>query len=173
MKNAWKSHVPSSAGQLNMLNRQIAELIENDIPNLVGLWADAVRDDTRIISADDLSDGGLKDHLDQVLEELCEVLRAGEMPTVRNTLEARVSAYTRFRLGYRARDLACELSLLRMTLFNFLTRKLLASKTDIPIEKYMTACQTINLYIDEEIRYAFSIYTESEISREKVKFPSN
>lgn len=144
-----------------MLNNQIADLIEVEIPDLVELWADAVRDDNRIISDTDLSEGGLKEHLDQVLAELCEVLRAGELPTVRNTLEARVSAYIRFRLGYRARDLACELSLLRMTLFNFVSRKLLSLKVDIPLEKYMAACQTINLYIDEEIRYAFSIYTES------------
>lgn len=144
-----------------MLNKQIADLIEQEIPNLVQLWADAVRDDKRIISDDDLSEGGLKDHLDQVLAELCEVLRAGEIPTVRNTLEARVSAYTRFRLGYRARDLACELSLLRMTLFDFLNRNLLSWNVEIPLEKYMAACLTINLYIDEEIRYAFSIYTES------------
>jgi len=143
-----------------MLNNQIADLIEPEIPELVQLWADSVRDDSRITSDSDLSEGGLKDHLDQVLAELCEVLRVGEIPTTRNTHEAHVSAYTRFRMGYRARDLACELSLLRMTLFNFMNRKLLNLKVDIEIEKYMSACQIINLYIDEEIRYAFSIYTE-------------
>jgi hypothetical protein len=161
LKNVWKKRVPYTVPNNNMLNRQIADLIEAEIPDLVQLWADTVRDDTRIISDADLSEGGFKDHVDQVISELCEVLRLGEIPSVRNTMEARLSAYMRFRMGYRARDLACELSLLRITLFHFMNRKLLSLKVDIPIEKYMAACETINLYIDEEIRYAFSIFTES------------
>jgi hypothetical protein len=143
-----------------MLNHQIADLIEAEIPQLIEVWVDAVRADPRILSDDDLSEGGLVSHLPQVLTELCAVLRAGETPTTNNTHEARVSAYARFRIGYRARDLASELSILRVTLMNFLDRKLFVLAHSISVEEYMRANYTLHLYIDEEIRYAFSIYTE-------------
>jgi hypothetical protein len=49
------------------------------------------------------------------LEEVCELIRKGETPGVRNSLEARANVYVRFHQGYTGRDLVSELSLLRMT----------------------------------------------------------
>jgi hypothetical protein len=144
-----------------MGHSEIADLIQKDINNLVRTWMDKVREDNRIISDSDLSDGGLRDHVPSVLAEICEVLSAGEEPGVHNTREGRVSAYTRFCQGYRARDIAAELSLLRMTLLDYLNEQLLSLNVDISLGNYMSAVRTINLYIDEELRYAFSIYTES------------
>lgn len=147
-----------------MEHNELAYLIQKDINNLVRIWMDKVREDNRIISDSDLSDGGLRDHVPFVLQEICEVLNSGDTPGVHNTREARVSAYTRFCQGYRARDIAAELSLLRMTLLDFLNEQLLSMNVDISLSNYMSSVRTINLYIDEELRYAFSIYTESHLA---------
>lgn len=144
-----------------MEHNDIAELIQKDINKLVRIWMDKVRADNRIISDSDLSEGGLRDHVPSVLEEICDVLNSGDTPGVHNTREARVSAYTRFCQGYRARDIAAELSLLRMTLLDFLNEQLLSMDVDISLGNYMSSVRIINLYIDEEVRYAFSIYTEA------------
>jgi hypothetical protein len=144
-----------------MKSIEFADLIERNIENLVDDWAAAVRADESIISADDLSEGGLRDHVPAVLAEICEVLREGKIPDIFNTREARVSAYTRFEQNYRAQDLAAEISLLRMTILDCLNDRLLNSDRNLQLTEYMAATRLIHLYIDEEMRYGFSIFAES------------
>jgi hypothetical protein len=138
----------------------IADLIQQSADELLRLWVSAVRNDTRITSDGDLSEGGLIDHVPAVIEEICEVLRAGEAPHVDNTRESRVHAYTRFRQGFRARDLIRESSHLRLILHEHICRSLRFLDSDSRFGAYHEAARIINLYIDEEMRYAVSIYTE-------------
>lgn len=139
----------------------IAELIERDADGLVAAWADAVRGDESIKSDEDLTEGGLVNHVPYLVEEICHVLRSGERPRLENTREARVHAYTRFRQGYRARDLVRETSLLRTILFDHVSDALFAARNGADARPHLQALRTISLYIDEELRYAVSIYTES------------
>lgn len=139
---------------------EIAELIEADAGRLIANWVEAVRGDASIKSDEDLSEGGLIDHIPELIGELCDMLRSGEEPAAVNTHEARVHAYTRFRQGYRARDLVRETSLLRMILSDHIAESLHPALTSDPL-RHLQALRTINLYIDEELRYAVSIYTES------------
>lgn len=135
-------------------------MIERSAPDLVRLWVEAVRKDTGITSVGDLSEGGLVDHIPAVIEEICEVLRTGAAPRLDNTRESRVHAYTRFRQGCRARDLIRESSHLRLILHEHLIRALCFQTADARFGAYHEAARAINLYIDEEMRYAVSIYTE-------------
>ena len=137
-----------------MIKSKFADLIKGHIEELTGAWINSVRDDPRIHSDDDLSEDGLRDHIPAVIEEVCALLRAGEHPTLVNTREARVHSYLRFRQGYRGRELVRELSLLRMTLLDHLAR-------NVHTEGYVEATQVINLYIDEEMSYAVSVYAEA------------
>ena len=89
------------------------------------------------------------------------MLRAGETPTPHNMVEARVHAYTRFRQGYRARDLVREIALLRHMLLQHLHAKLNPEDKDIRLPHVLTAVRSLNLYLDEELRYGVAIYTES------------
>jgi hypothetical protein len=139
----------------------IASLIETHRDELVHIWVQAVRADQTIRSDEDLSEGGLIDHVPVLLDEVCDMLRAGELPTLRNTHEARVHAYTRFRQGYRARDLVREVALLRHMLIDHIQQKLHAEPDAIPLNDYFTAMRSLNLYLDEELRYGVAIYTES------------
>jgi hypothetical protein len=140
---------------------EIADLIQRSADELLRLWINAVRSDEGITSDEDLSEGGLIDHVPFMLEEISEMLRDGRKPTAADIREARVHAYTRFRQGYRARDLVRESSHLRLLLLDHLNDGL-RSKVNgrPPLASYHEATRAINLYLDEELRYAVSIYTE-------------
>ena len=124
-------------------------------------WIDAVRSDEGITSAEDLSEGGLIDHVPFMLEEISDLLRGGRPVAAADIREARVHAYTRFRQGYRAHDLVRESSHLRLILLDHV-KDGLSSKLNgrTPLGAYHQAARAINLYLDEELRYAVSIYTE-------------
>jgi hypothetical protein len=140
---------------------EIADLIDRSAQELLRLWVDAVRSDEGITSDEDLSEGGLVDHVPFMLEEIAEVLRDGRRPTAADVREGRVHAYTRFRQGYRARDLVRESSHLRLILLDHLSDGLRRKAVDRPpLGTYHEAVRSINLYLDEELRYAVSIYTE-------------
>ena len=141
---------------------EIANRIESGAGRLVEAWVEAVRSDATIRSDEDLTEGGLVDHVPQLIEEVCAVLRSGRRPTIENTHEARVHAYTRFRQGYRARDLVRETSLLRTILSDHVAGLLRAPRDHADPLPHLEAIRTINLYMDEELRYAVSIYTESQ-----------
>lgn len=122
---------------------------------------DAVRSDEGITSAEDLSEGGLIDHVPCMLEEISDLLRDGRPVVAADIREARVHAYTRFRQGYRARDLVRESSHLRLILLDHLNDGLSRKVNGRPpLSSYHEATRAINLYLDEELRYAVSIYTE-------------
>lgn len=144
-----------------MAQPEIAELIERSADELVRRWIVAVRTDEGIQSDEDLSEGGLVDHVPMMIEEVCRLLRAGRTPGGENMREARVHAYTRFRQGYRARDLVRESSHLRLVLLDHVHADLLRRRSDGSCPgQHLEASRAINLYLDEETRYAVSIYTE-------------
>lgn len=140
----------------------LADLIQGHSREIVNAWIEAVRADQRIHSDEDLTDQGLRNHVPFLIEEICQLLRAGETPQAANTREGRVHVYTRYRQGYRARDLVCELSLLRLQLLDELAEGMLANSGLGGLRAYVEAARYINRYIDEELRYAISVYTEAE-----------
>jgi hypothetical protein len=145
---------------------EIANLIEDHRDRLVAAWVEAVRADDSIMSDADISDGGIINHVPILVEEICDVIRSGQRPGIYNTREARVHAYTRFRQGYRARDLVRETALLRRILFDYVAAQFYERAPDpshIPV--CLDALRIINSYVDEELRYAVAIYTESTLSQ--------
>jgi hypothetical protein len=140
----------------------LADLLQGRSRELVNAWIEAVRADQRIHSDEDLTDQGLRNHVPFLIEEICQLLRAGETPQAANTREGRVHVYTRYCQGYRARDLVCELSLLRLQLLDELAEAMLANAGLGGLRVYVEATRYINRYIDEELRYAISVYTEAE-----------
>ncbi|HXG93937.1 MAG TPA: RsbRD N-terminal domain-containing protein [Blastocatellia bacterium] len=144
-----------------MAHADLAGWIERHKDKLTSRWIDAVRADVRIQSDADLSDEGLRNHIPAVIEEVCELLRSATPPTISNTQEARVHAYIRFRQGYRVRDLVREISLLRLLLLDHLAQSLFEESLNVATESFVTAMRLIDAYIDEEISYAVSVYTET------------
>jgi|SRR5947209_15502125 len=144
-----------------MAQSDIARLIETHRDQIVQHWVAAVRADHSINSDADLSEGGLIDHVPMLLDELCLLLRAEQWPGPKNTHEARVHAYTRFRQGYRARDLVREVALLRLTLIDHIQTQLRADFDQFAFDDLFKAMHALNHYLDEELRYGVAIYTES------------
>jgi hypothetical protein len=140
----------------------LADLIQSRSREIVNAWIEAVRADPRIHSDEDLTDQGLRNHVPFIIEEICQLLRAHETPQAANTREGRVHVYTRYRQGYRARDLVCELSLLRLMLLDDLAEAMLSTQGLGGMRAYVAAARDINRYVDEELRYAISVYTEAE-----------
>ena len=136
----------------------IADGIKDNIQQLIENWIAAVRDDPRIQSDAKLSRPELVDHVPAIIEEICELIRSGETPGVRNVSEARVNVYTRFHQGYKGRDLIRELSLLRITLLDYLMEILSDEARGVDAKDLHEAATILNLYLDEEMRYAITVY---------------
>jgi len=139
---------------------EFADLIQSHKDDIVNAWVDAVRADPRIHSEGELTEYALRNHVPAIIDEICELLRDGQTPRASNTREARVHTYMRFQQGYRGRELACELSQLRMAILNVVTESL--TEAGVGVKPFIQLSKTIHTYIDEEMRHAFSIYTEAE-----------
>ena len=137
-----------------MSANEIADQIKSQIARLIEAWTVAVRQDPRIQSDENLTKPELIDHVPAILEEICELIREREIPGVRNSLEARANVYVRFHQGYTGRDLVRELSLLRITLLDHL----MELSAGFNSEERHEAGKIINLYLDEEMRYAISVF---------------
>jgi len=149
-----------------MAYSELANWIAERNEAITGIWVTTVRQEPRIQSDAELSDDGLRNHIPAVIDEICELLRAGQQPAIINTREARVHAYVRFRQGYRARELVRELSLLRVTLLDHLGELLMSRALAVTIENYLAVARLIDLYIDEELSYAVSVY--AEVMKQKI-----
>jgi hypothetical protein len=140
----------------------LANLIQTRNRDIVDAWIEAVRSDQRIRSDEDLTDKGLRNHIPFIIDEICQLLRTGETPQAANTREGRVHVYTRYCQGYRARDLVSEISLLRLLILDSLFDSILSQQVESSLKTFVEASRTINRYLDEELRYAISVYTEAE-----------
>jgi hypothetical protein len=146
----------------------IADGIKENIEPLIENWIAAVRDDPRIESDAKLSRPELIDHVPAIIEEICDLIRSGERPGIRNVSEARVNVYTRFHQGYTGRDLVRELSLLRITLLDYLMEISSDDSRGVDAKDRHEAATILNLYLDEEMRYAITVYcSPSGASREE------
>ena len=144
-----------------MSQAAIADKIDAQIDRLIEVWTQAVREDPRIESDDELSKPELVDHVPAIVREICVLIRNNETPDVRNSHEARANVYVRFHQGYKGRDLIRELSLLRITLLDYLTDISADVAMALDPEDAHIASRILNLYLDEEMRYAISVYSNS------------
>jgi len=141
-----------------MSQAAIAELIERNIGELIQEWTKAVRVDPRIVSDSGLTTPELIDHVPAIVAEICALMRKGETPGVTNTHEARANVYTRVAQGYTGRDLIRELSLLRIVLIDFVMETVSSQPLGISNVDRHGAIRVLNLYLDEEMRYAINVY---------------
>jgi len=146
----------------------IADDIENHLEGLIEIWTSAVRNDPRIESDENLSKPELIDHVPAIIQEICALIRKNEIPTVRNSNEARANVYVRYQQGYKGRDLIRELSLLRITLLDHLMEMSEYKGSLFNSEEAHNAGRILNLYLDEEMRYAISVYGSAPNPPEKL-----
>jgi hypothetical protein len=145
---------------MTMSPAEFADLIQTHKEDIINAWVDAVRADQRIQSEGELTEYALRNHVPAIVDEICDLMRDGQTPQASNTREARVHTYMRYKQGYRGRELACELSQLRMAILNVVTDSL--TEAGVGVKSFIQLSKIIHTYIDEEMRHAFSIYTEAE-----------
>src|SRR5215813_2256690 len=103
-----------------MTHAVLADRLEEGLQEVLARWRKAVRSDRRIQSDAGLSQRELTDHVPQIVQEICELIRTNQEPSISTTDEARANVYIRVRQGYSGPELVWELSLLRMGLLNYL-----------------------------------------------------
>ncbi len=141
-----------------MSQATIADELENHIERFIEIWISLVRDDPRIESDASLSEPQLIDHVPAIIHEICALIRKNEIPDVRNIDEGRANVYVRVQQGYKGRDLVREISLLRITLLDHLMKISEDKESSFNSEEAHYAAKILNLYLDEEMRYAISVY---------------
>src|SRR4030095_407680 len=142
-----------------MSQEAIADKIQGRIDQVIGAWCVSVRQDPRIESDQTLTLPELIDHVPAIVEEICVLIRKGETPSLRNVNEGRANVYTRFYQGYKGRDLVRELSLLRISLLDNLMEISMGEPGGFNVNEWRNAAMILNLYLDEGLRYAISVYT--------------
>ena len=65
----------------------------------------------------------------------------------------------RLQQGYSGRDLVRELSLLRITLLDYLM-EISRQRFELTAKEHRDAAKILNLYLDEEMRYAISVFCD-------------
>jgi hypothetical protein len=147
--------------EMNMPRKGLASILTQQIKPLTEFWMAKVREDERITSDEGLSKIELLDHIPSIIQEICELIELGEEPGLKNTHEARASVYTRYHQGYRGSDVIRELALLRRILCDALVNSSSNGSFNLTLDEYVAATRILNSYLDEEMRYAISVYGDS------------
>src|SRR5262249_2107502 len=156
-----------------MTDAVIADRLEAGIQEVLARWRSTVRNDRRIQSDAGLSQQELTDHVPQIVQEICELMRTNQEPSISTTDEARANVYIRVGQGYSGPELVWELSLLRMALLGYLADLQREYGPGMDLDSYVGLARIINIYIDLELRYAMSVYSDiasGQVKVEDIKF---
>jgi hypothetical protein len=138
---------------------EIRRLLKNGQETIVRTWTEKVTADRRIYSDERLSYLQLVDHIPQIVEELHEAL--GDAPGERVVLtEGREHGRQRWRQGYELKEVVRELTLLRVTLVEFieLYRGALAPRQP---DELTRSFHRINVFMDDEIYRTVEAYLDA------------
>ena len=138
---------------------EIRRLLKNGQETIVRTWTEKVTSDRRINSDERLSYLQLVDHIPQIVEELQDALGEGreEVPML---TEGREHGRQRWRQGYELKEVVRELTLLRVTLVEFieLYRGALPPR---PPEELTRSFHRINVFMDDEIYRTVEAYLDA------------
>lgn len=138
---------------------EIRRLLRNGQETIVRTWTEKVTADRRVKSDERLSYLQLVDHIPQIVEELHEAL--GEASVQARALNQGCEhGRQRWRQGYELKEVVRELTLLRVTLVEFieLYRGALPPR---PPEELARSFHRINVFVDEEIYRTVEAYLDA------------
>ena len=138
---------------------EIRRLLKNGQETIVRTWTEKVTADRRVHSDERLSYLQLVDHIPQIVEELHEALGDGNGHGHVLT-EGREHGRQRWRQGYELKEVVRELTLLRVTLVEFIEhyRGALPPR---PPEELARSFHRINVFVDEEIYRTVEAYLDA------------
>lgn len=138
---------------------EISRLLKNGSETIVQKWTEKVTSDRRVQSDSQLSYIQLIDHIPQIVAELQHALASNG--TERRTLEqGSHHGRQRWSQGYELKEVVRELTLLRLTLMEFIDtyRGALAMHTP---EQISQSYHKINGFLDEELYRTVEAFLEA------------
>jgi hypothetical protein len=141
------------------MSDEIRRLLRNGQETIVRAWTEKVTSDRRVNSDARLSYLQLVDHIPQIVEELHDALADGltERPMLS---EGRQHGRQRWKQGYELKEVVRELTLLRVTLVEFLELYRGALPAREP-EVLTRSFHRINVFMDDEIYRTVEAYLDA------------
>lgn len=137
-----------------------SQILAGKIDTIQEKWLDAVRQDKRIETANELSDTALRDSLGILLEQLVKALSHTQEEDRQTTIEASFEhGVHRAREGFDAAEITREYAILRRVIFAEMESELL----QCPPEEITRALYLINGAIDEAVSKCFKSYVEARL----------
>lgn len=139
----------------------LSEFLVEKTDAIIVNWVEAVRQDNKIESANDLSRKAIENHIGHVLSALATVLSESQNSEIQPIVDASLHhGSLRADQGFSAAEIAREYRILRQVIFSILEPQLLqASAPDV-----MRTVQLINIVLDEAIGRCFQSYTEQRLA---------
>jgi hypothetical protein len=137
----------------------IRRLLKNGQETIVRTWTEKVTADRRVTSDERLSYLQLVDHIPQIVEELHDALGNGA-PEPAALCEGREHGRQRWRQGYQLKEVVRELTLLRVTLVEFIELYRGALPARAP-EELTRSFHRINIFMDDEIYRTVEAYLDA------------
>ena len=141
------------------MKEAISRLLKSGQETIVRDWTEKVASDRRINSDARLSYLQLIDHVPQIVEELQQAIARGEREAPMMS-EGREHGRQRWRQGYELKEVVRELTLLRVTLVEFIERYSGA----LPVrtaDDFARSLNSINLFMDDEIYRTVEAYLDA------------
>jgi hypothetical protein len=141
------------------MSDDIRRLIKNGQETIVRTWTEKVTADRRVTSDQQLSYLQLVDHIPQIVEELHDALGDGHAEAGA-LYEGREHGRQRWRQGYELKEVVRELTLLRVTLVEFIELYRGALPARAP-EELTRSFHRINIFMDDEIYRTVEAYLDA------------
>ncbi|HEX8475227.1 MAG TPA: RsbRD N-terminal domain-containing protein [Pyrinomonadaceae bacterium] len=139
---------------------EISRLLRNGSETIVQKWTEKVTSDRRVRSDSQLSYIQLIDHIPQIVEELQAALATNGDASRRMLQEGRNHGRQRWSQGYELKEVVRELTLLRLTLMEFIDTYRGALTLHSP-EDIAQSYLKINGFLDEELYRTVEAYLEA------------
>ena len=141
------------------MSDDLRRLLSNGQETIVRNWTEKVSADRRVNSDERLSYLQLVDHIPQIVEELQAALGEGraepQLPS-----QGREHGRQRWRQGYELKEVVRELTLLRVTLVEFVELYRGALPVRAP-EELARSFHRINVFMDDEIYRTVEAYLDA------------
>lgn len=141
--------------------KDFSQLLRDKTQTILEQWVEAVRQDKKISSTNNLSRTAIENHLSHVLSALASVLSQYQEDEIQPLVKASLHHGTlRAEQGFDAGEIAREYRLLRDVIFVTLEPELVqASALEV-----MRAVRLIDMVLDEAIAYCFQTYTKQRLT---------
>lgn len=141
--------------------KDFSQLLQDKTQTILKQWVEAVRQDKKISSTNNLSRTAIENHLNDVLSALATVLSQYQDDQIQALVQASLHHGTlRAEQGFDAAEIAREYHLFRNVIFVTLEQELLQASA----QEVMRAVRLIDMVLDEAIACCFQTYTRQRLT---------